>query len=235
MLRGAAPWGTPVRGDERRGVARMGKDALPGDRARGDGDARGRGSAVMQPDDHGRTTRTAEVDGRPVRIHDGMVRVEAIAELATRLLAAPFVCDEVARPDTYMARHWQLNLPADTARQLAVFAPTLERLREFPGAAGFRLRRAYCNFATFGDMLFTHTDVPDGKQGVTALWYIAPRWDIEWGGETILYDRGRDALVCVSPRPGRLLMFDGSILHAGRPPNRVCYAPRYTLAFKFEP
>jgi Rps23 Pro-64 3,4-dihydroxylase Tpa1-like proline 4-hydroxylase len=74
-----------------------------------------------------------------------------------------------------------------------------------------------------------------GKQGLTALWYVAPEWNVEWGGETMLYNRDQDAVACVTPRPGRLAIFDGTILHAGRPPNRICYAPRYTLAFKLEP
>lgn len=51
----------------------------------------------------------------------------------------------------------------------------------------------------------------------------------------MLYDHNQDAVACVTPRPGRLAIFDGTILHAGRPPNRICYAPRYTLAFKLEP
>ena len=33
---------------------------------------------------------------------------------------------------------------------------------------------------------------------------------------------------------GDLVIFDGAIKHAGRPPNRICYAPRYTMAIKFE-
>ena len=28
--------------------------------------------------------------------------------------------------------------------------------------------------------------------------------------------------------------YDGAIRHAGRPPNRICYAPRYTFAIKLE-
>jgi len=51
----------------------------------------------------------------------------------------------------------------------------------------------------------------------------------------MLYDHNQDAVACVTPRPGRLAIFDGTILHAGRPPNRICYAPRYTLAFKLAP
>lgn len=84
-------------------------------------------------------------------------------------------------------------------------------------------------------MLFTHTDALPGQKGLTALWYIAPEWNVEWGGETLFYDSGLDAVAVVTPRPGRLVVFDGSITHVGRPPNRICYVPRYTLAFKLEP
>lgn len=180
-------------------------------------------------------TRATEIDGRPLRVYDDLVPLDAVRELTNAFMAGAFVCDEVARPDTYAARHWQLGIGAEVWPRLCVYAPTLEVLRGFPGGSGYRIQRVYCNCSSYGDMLFTHTDVAEGKRGITALWYVAPRWDVEWGGETLLYDRQRDAVACVTPRPGRLAIFDGSILHAGRPPNRICYAPRYTLAFKFEP
>lgn len=58
---------------------------------------------------------------------------------------------------------------------------------------------------------------------------------MEWGGETLFFDSGMDAQVAVTPRPGRLVLFGGSLTHVGRPPNRICCAPRYTLAFKLQP
>lgn len=58
---------------------------------------------------------------------------------------------------------------------------------------------------------------------------------MEWGGETLFHDSDMDAVAVVTPKPGGLVVFDGSITHVGRLPNRVCYAPRYTLAFKLEP
>jgi SM-20-related protein len=36
----------------------------------------------------------------------------------------------------------------------------------------------------------------------------------------------------VSPKPARLLLFDGAIRHAGKPPNRNCPVARYTFAIK---
>jgi hypothetical protein len=180
-------------------------------------------------------TRAHEIDGRPLKVYDDLVAAAETKRLTDAFLSGSFVCDEVATDETYFARHWQLSIPLETARQLVVFRPTLEALRDFPGCAQYRVLRVYCNHVAYGDMLFTHTDVHDGGQGLTALWYVAPEWNVEWGGETMFYDANMDGVACVTPRPGRLAIFDGRIRHVGRPPNRNCYAPRYTLAFKLEP
>lgn len=180
-------------------------------------------------------TRVLQVEGRPIRIYDGLVALPHIQRLTEAFMRTGFVRDEVARSDTNTFRHWELGIPLDTAPQLAVYEPTLAVLRDFDGGADYRIYRCYCNHAAYGDMLFTHTDARPGRKGLTALWYIAPEWHAEWGGETLFYDSSMDAVAVVTPRPGRLVVFDGSITHAGRPPNRICYAPRYTLAFKLEP
>jgi hypothetical protein len=180
-------------------------------------------------------TRALEVEGRPIRIYDGLVPVSYAKQLTEAFMKANFVRDEVARPDTGAFLHWVLNIPLETAPQLAVYQPTLDAVRDFEGGAEYRIYRCYCNHAAYGDMLFTHTDALPGQQGLTALWYIAPEWNVEWGGETLFYNSNMDAEAAVTPKPGRLVIFDGAIPHVGRPPNRICYAPRYTLAFKLEP
>ena len=48
----------------------------------------------------------------------------------------------------------------------------------------------------------------------------------------MFFDANGDAQVAVTPKPGRLLLFDGAIRHAGRPPNRNCPVGRYTFAVK---
>jgi Rps23 Pro-64 3,4-dihydroxylase Tpa1-like proline 4-hydroxylase len=181
-------------------------------------------------------TRTMHVEGRQICVYDNLVALPHIKQLTEAFLGANFVRDEVARQDTAQFRHWELNIPLETATQLVVHQPTLSAVSEdFPGGSSYRLYRCYCNHAAYGDMLFTHTDTPPGEKGLTALWYIAPEWDVEWGGETLFYNAHHDAEAVVTPKPGRLVVFDGSIVHVGRPPNRICFAPRYTLAFKLGP
>jgi hypothetical protein len=57
-------------------------------------------------------------------------------------------------------------------------------------------------------------------------------WEPDWGGETIYYDDDNDAQVVVSPRPGRLLVSRGAILHRGSVPTRDCHEARLTIALK---
>lgn len=179
-------------------------------------------------------TRAQQIEGRSIRVYDGLVALAHMKQLTNAFLNANFVRDEVARPDTAAFRHWALNIPMEAAEQLAVYTPTLTAIRDFEQGANYQIYRCYCNHASYGDMLFTHTDVEPGGKGLTALWYIAPEWDVEWGGETLFFNSEMDAEAVVTPKPGRLVIFDGAIRHVGRPPTRICYAPRYTLAFKLQ-
>jgi len=179
--------------------------------------------------------RQLAVEDRPIRVYDDLVPLPQIMRLTDAFAKSNFTRTEIARPETSAYRHWVVNIPLETAAQLAVYQPTLDAVRDFEDGDGYRIYRCYCNYAAYGDMLFTHTDSLPGEKGLTALWYIASEWNVEWGGETLFYDSNMDAVAVVSPKPGRLVVFDGSITHAGRPPNRICYAPRYTLAFKLEP
>merc|ERR1719440_825037 len=81
-----------------------------------------------------------------------------------------------------------------------------------------------------------HRDSDSGDH-VTALLYpnLEPEWRAEFGGETVFYDEDREIVDAVEPRPGRLCLFTGSILHKGSPPGRLVYESRFTTAFKFSP
>ncbi len=179
------------------------------------------------------TWRTA-IDGRQVAVYDGLMPEPELLKLWSVLNRAGFTRTEIARPDTAEHRHWATEIAVQALQTMPFYAPTLAALADFAPAQRYRAYRSYVNAAHYGDMLFTHTDAHPGAGELTALWYICDRWDHEWGGETMFYDQSRDVRAAVTPRPGRLAVFDGELLHAGRPPNRNCYAPRFTLALKLE-
>jgi hypothetical protein len=183
----------------------------------------------------GHLTRRGEIEGKPLWVFDDLVDPREIAALTAAFDAGAFTRNEVARPETQQVKHWALNVSLDVAQQLPLYKPMLDALGTVvPPGVRYRAYRAYCNHAAYGDMLFTHTDAMPGSHELTALWFVAREWDLEWGGETLFFNSREDAEFVASPRPGRLVVFDGSIVHCGRPPSRICFAPRYTFAYKLE-
>lgn len=176
--------------------------------------------------------RSFVVDGRAIHVFDGLLPNPGLYEQG--LSRAAFTRTEVARPDTAGYRHWVTETRLDALRQQPILALTLQAVSAVLPDAHYDAYRAYTNVATYGDMLFTHVDCLPDQQDLTALWYICEEWDVEWGGETVFFDDAGEIAAAVRPRPGRLVIFDGRIRHVGRPPNRICYYPRYTFALKLQ-
>jgi hypothetical protein len=173
------------------------------------------------------------VDGRPLRVFDALL--PNVGEYVQGLSRAAFTRSEIARPETAEYKHWATEIKLDALMRQPIYDITRRAVSGFAGPRGdYRPYRAYTNVASYGDMLFTHTDCLPDQHDLTALWYLCEHWDIEWGGETVFYDAQDEIACAVRPQPGRLVVFDGAIKHVGRPPSRICYAPRYTFAIKFE-
>lgn len=177
-------------------------------------------------------SRIAKVCGRDVFVFDGLVPAEDAALYASAITKAAFTRTESARADTVEYRHWVCEMPLENLPRTSLWPATERVIAQVRPGERFAPYRAYTNYASFGDTLLTHVDaVPDTRE-LTALWYLCEKWDKEWGGETLFYTDEGDAEIAVSPRPARLLLFDGAIRHAGKPPNRNCPVGRYTFAIK---
>lgn len=179
-------------------------------------------------------TYSLAIDGKPLWVLDHIATTTEINTLFQGLEASAFKRNERARPDTAAYMHWALNLQPEQFSQLPFYPRLIETIGQLTGRE-YRVYRAYVNYSSYGDMLFTHTDCLPENHEITALMYVAPRWDVEWGGETMYYNQSDDCEFACTPKPGRLAVFHGAIKHAGRPPNKICIMPRYTLAFKLEP
>ena len=177
---------------------------------------------------------SAEIEGRRLSVFDGLLAEPALARRPDAPARWAIPGGGPARPDPADSRHWAAEIPPASLASMPLYAPAMAAVTAHDPGHRYRVYRSYVNVSHFGDMLFTHTDcLPDAHE-LTALWYVCPRWDHEWGGETMFYDSAHDARAAVTPKPGRLAIFDGAILHAGRPPSRICLVPRYTLALKLE-
>lgn len=175
--------------------------------------------------------RSEQIEGRDVHVFDDLVPAEESARYFAAISQAAFTRTESARSDTEF-RHWVCEMPLANLPRTSLWQATERAVAIVRPDRRFAPYRVYTNFSQFGDTLLTHVDAVQGATELTALWFLCERWDTEWGGETLFYADSGDARIAVSPRPGRLLLFDGAIRHAGKPPNRNCPVARYTFAIK---
>jgi SM-20-related protein len=176
--------------------------------------------------------RAEKVDGRDVFVFDGLVPVEESARYFAAISQAAFKRTESARPDSTEFCHWVCEMPLENLSRTSLWQATELAVAQARPGERFLPYRVYTNYSSYGDTLLTHVDAVAGSRELTALWYLCDRWDTEWGGETLFYSDSGDAQIAVSPRPARLLLFDGAVRHAGKPPNRNCPIARYTFAIK---
>lgn len=103
----------------------------------------------------------------------------------------------------------------------------------WPG--GLRLYECMLSANAFGTEGSVHHDIdrPDARpRHLTVLVYCNPRWDIGWGGETLVFDERQEVSAAVMPRPGRVMTLCGDPAHVGRSVSRTCPTDRRVLVFK---
>lgn len=171
------------------------------------------------------------ISGRELFICDNFIDRAMVIAIGSDLKTMPFVRKEKSR----------LGVPglassADIDAALLPRDPFFLKLRAvaekmFPGEVLLD-QRAYVNSAVYGDSYYIHRDSPEGSKDVTVLYYANLIWQPDWGGETIFYKDDNDAVLAVSPRPGRVVVSRGAILHRGTVPTQDCYEPRLTIAYK---
>jgi hypothetical protein len=91
------------------------------------------------------------------------------------------------------------------------------------------ISHGYIAALRFGDSATVHQDT-QCDDCVTFLYYGNLSWNGEWGGETVFYDDEMSAAACVTPRPGRLVLFNSVLHHRAGTPIRECPTFRYGLS-----
>ena len=175
--------------------------------------------------------RKTVISGRDLFICDNVIDPAMVKQVGAGVRSLPYARKEKSRPDVPGLAAVSDILPERIP--IDPFLCSLKRLVEqaFPQEE-FADQRAYINCSVHGDGYYMHRDCAVHEQHVTALYYANLEWQPDWGGETIYYNDEEEAEIVVMPRPGRLVLARGAILHRGNVPTRVCYEERYTLAYK---
>ena len=172
----------------------------------------------------------ALVSGRELFICDNFVEPAMVAKIGEIVKTLRYQRKEKSRADVPASA-----ASADIADALLTTDPFFLRLKSIAQemiGEPLRDQRAYVNNSVYGDMYYVHRDCSAHRRHVTALYYANLEWQPDWGGETIFYNDENEAEMVVSPRPGRVVVARGAILHRGTVPTRACYEERYTIAYK---
>jgi len=84
---------------------------------------------------------------------------------------------------------------------------------------------------TFGQDGDIHDDWLVPGESLTGVLYLNRRWEDNWGGETVVYNRlDRSQMEISKLEAGKLIVFDGSNPHIGKGPQRACGELRCIIA-----
>ena len=93
------------------------------------------------------------------------------------------------------------------------------------------LVRSMLSGNTFGQDGDIHDDWQVPNESLTGVLYLNRRWEDNWGGETVVYNREDRSQTEISKfEAGKLIVFDGSNPHIGKGPQRACGELRCIIA-----
>jgi SM-20-related protein len=173
-----------------------------------------------------------------IKIYDNFLSKEEILKLDNILWNSPYIlnCYSDKKPEK-MDRDWALSMEVTKENKNYDFYKDIEKrivdLVNDGNNDDYICYKIHVNANKFGDVLDLHRDVNPvkGLVPLTSMIYGNKEWDINWGGETIFSD-GEEILKSVTPKPGRLIIFDATILHTGRVPSPAFPNFRYTLVYR---
>jgi SM-20-related protein len=179
--------------------------------------------------------KVRELDGQRLHVVDGLFDAGVVRLIFETLARQSFSLSDVDTEATRDIRHWKCEFPLDYFEANPALKMwhlrIVAKARELCAPARLELKRVHCNSHLYGDLQNAHTDI---SPGVTALYFANTTWQDDWQGETIFYDRAGEPFHAIAPKPGRLLVFAGEIVHRGGVPSRKCFEARLSVAFKFE-
>lgn len=78
----------------------------------------------------------------------------------------------------------------------------------------YKLKRSWITVSSPLTKYYWHVDVSNPlSKSKTLLYHVNDKWDEEWGGETMFSNDEGECEYCVQYKPGRIVVFDGSIAH----------------------
>jgi Rps23 Pro-64 3,4-dihydroxylase Tpa1-like proline 4-hydroxylase len=168
-------------------------------------------------------------------IIDNTISKEEIKEIHTYFENIPWLRNGSSRTTESKKWNYPLNFEHNIEQKLLNHTNLILKSKGLDKLIKFK--RAYASANFFGDLMEYHTDdnSKEFNEIFTVMYYLNEDWNIEWGGETsFLNVTNTEIQHTITPKPGRIVLFDGFITHGPKPLNFGCNKMRIVLTFKFE-
>lgn len=130
----------------------------------------------------------------------------------------------------YQRNHFLQSAYSEADVEKLGILPALNDTKIADEIKGRQLVRTLVNLSMPSDTYFAHIH----PEEVVLLYYANLEWQESWHGETMFFNDAQDEVVYSSIyKPGRIIIFNGRIPHAVRPPSASAPMYRFTLAMNF--
>ena len=136
-----------------------------------------------------------------------------------------------AETDKYeLNTHWEL--PIDALKTIGIMPYFEQCIEDTEWFKDKNLYKVILNLVRSDDVHYIHHH----DNQYVLLYYVNLEWRDGWHGETLFYDQyDNDKISFASPyKPGRIILFDGSIPHAIRPQSIKGPKFRFSLSLFFQ-
>jgi hypothetical protein len=174
------------------------------------------------------------VEGLPVYVVDGAVEPAALSRSHALCRMLPFTRIRYgfrANPEEPLGFDYQWIHPVAEDERAMLPLDTMATLVQELAGDTWAPGRVHINCITPGERRHQHIDGARDRV-LVAVCFANASWDEAWAGDLVFFDDGVEVLR-VSPAPGRIIIFDGSLVHRGGVPIDDCPEVRYAIAHKF--
>jgi SM-20-related protein len=175
-----------------------------------------------------------EIERNQIFVYDSLLTANDVEAMHHALLKADVSILGCSNDETTESKEVMFELDIHDFRTHRLNLVIMACIESITGMSTFVCNKILGNFVRFGSNTFIHQDAHNPNV-LSALYFVNSRWHPDWGGELVFFDSSRNVECCVSPRPGRLVVFPAGIFHRAGVPTRPCTETRITLSARYCP
>lgn len=179
--------------------------------------------------------KSKEINLNTVYIIDDLFSILEKQLMSFWFASSQYRLNDIDKEDSQYSRHW-VNSILDIDSNVSYF-PIFKKINEFINKLhphlDLQLFEIKAYLATYGDLATYHQD-SELIETLTVVTYFHNKWELDWNGELIICDESWEPEIAISPKPGRIVAFNGKLPHRAGTPSKISFDGRKTLVLRYK-